>query len=68
LVNIRDKLMTVQIGIKLEPELLKEIKKFARDYGTTVSALMRQATVEFIKRSNSLVYTGESIKQERKVS
>lgn len=49
--------MTVQIGIKLDPKLLKQIKKFAEEYGLTVSALMRQATIEFMKRSISGAYT-----------
>ena len=57
--------MTVQIGIKLEPKLLKEIKRFAREYGTSVSALMRQATVEFIKHRTSSVYTDESIEEKK---
>jgi len=61
--------MTVQIGIKLEPKLLKQLKAFAKEYGTSVSALMRQATIEFIKRRTSSVYTSDSdSQQERKAS
>lgn len=50
--------MTKQIGIKLEPELLRQIKKYAKEYGTTVSALMRQATIEYIKHRILAVNTG----------
>lgn len=42
--------MTKQIGIKLEPETFDQFKAFAKEYGTTVSSLVRQATIEFIKR------------------
>lgn len=45
--------MTKQIGIKLEPALLKQIQKYAKENGLNVSALMRQATIEYIKRNNA---------------
>lgn len=53
----RTKLMTAQIGIKIEPHILNQIKKFAQSHGTSVSALMRQATMEYINKRITSVDT-----------
>lgn len=54
--------MTTQVGIKIEPELLKLIKVYAKSHGTTLSSLMRQATIEHIQRNNG-AYTEEQLKK-----
>ena len=57
--------MTKQIGIKLEPKLLEQFKSFAKDHGTTVSALMRQATIEYVRRRISGIYTQSQQQEEQ---
>jgi len=57
--------MMKQVGIKIEPELLKSIRNFAKSYGTTLSALMRQATLEYIKARINGSYTDDQQKHER---
>lgn len=42
--------MTQMIGVRIEPELHAKFKNYAKNYGTSVSALMRQATIEYMQR------------------
>lgn len=62
---MKSKQMTKQIGIKVEPAILKQIRDFAKTHGTTLSALMRQATLEYIKARLNGSYTGFQQKPER---
>lgn len=48
--------MTQMIGVRIEPELHAKFKNYAKNYGTSVSALMRQATIEYIQnRVNTML-------------
>jgi len=54
-----------QFGIKIDPKLLKAFRDFADKNGTNVSALMRQATIEFMNKSINSVYTEVNQKERR---